>query len=248
MYHAVGTRIDIDGADPHYAVSAAQFESQIQIIAESEVLAEQIKTGAINKHCITFDDGHLSNFTVAFPLLKKYKLVAEFYINTDNVGTDNFMNWEQLAEMIAAGMSIQSHGHHHYYFSDLSEDEVRNELETSKRLIEEKLGNEVTVFAPPGGRINNSVVDIASQVGYRCIATSIPGTVSKQSLMQLPRFAVLFNTTDAQVAAWKRRFSLATLKQRIRYIGFGLFKKILGNGIYDKIRALVLNEPNENKL
>lgn len=243
MYHAVGSEEQIVGSDPYYAVTELAFSQHLDIIAESEPLAKQVAVkGEISKHCITFDDGHLSNYTVAFPLLKSKNLLAEFYVNTAFVGTENYMTWSQLKEMAEAGMSIQSHAHNHHYVSDLSKEQITYELATSKKLIEENLGTEVTVFAPPGGRINSRVIRIAKELGYKCIATSVPGVVNNSTSFTLPRFAVLATTSNQKISAWLEPYSGATLKERFRYISFKIVKTILGNQNYTKLRAFLLGE------
>lgn len=243
MYHAVGNDEQIVGSDPYYAVTEEAFSKQVDIIGDSEPLAKQVAVnGQIVKHCITFDDGHLSNYCVAFPILKAKKLCAEFYINTAFVGTENYMTWSQLKEMAEAGMSIQSHAHNHHYVSDLTEEEITFELATSKKLIEDNLGTKVTVFAPPGGRIDKRVIRIAKELGYRCIATSVPGVVTNSTSFTLPRFAVLASTSEQKIAAWLERLSLATMKERFRYISFKVIKTILGNQNYTKLRAFLLGD------
>lgn len=241
MYHGIGSGPEIEGADPFYAVSKENFVEQIELIGESQPVAHQLREdNSITHHCITFDDGHLSNYTIAFPELLSRNLFAEFYVNTDFIGTENYMTWENLKEMSDAGMSIQSHGHTHPYFSDLAEDEIREQLETSKKLIEEKVGTEVTVFAPPGGRYNKIVVQEAKKLGYRCIANSVPGVCVKNEAFEVPRFAILATTPNAAVKHYKRSNSYLVLKQRFKYHSFGLAKKLLGNKAYDKVRSAFL--------
>jgi len=249
MYHAVGDELEIAGADPHYAVTIEKFEKQIRRIAKSEPIAAQFKrTGRITQDCITFDDGHVSNYTVAFPALKALGLGAEFYVNTATVGTDCYMSWEQLRELSIAGMSIQSHGHNHRYFSTLSESEIRDELRTSKHAIEAELDQEVIIFAPPGGRYDSRVVSIAKQEGYECIATSVPGVYrppaqrNEMDFIQLPRFAVRSDTTAENILAWQYQYSYATLAESMRYQFYRLLKRLLGNRSYDNLRLRLLKK------
>lgn len=64
---------------------------------------------------ITFDDGYLSNYTEAWPLLKQYGMKATFFVIGSTVGhTENptlpHFSWAQAREMVDSGVvSIQSH-------------------------------------------------------------------------------------------------------------------------------------------
>ena len=41
---------------------------------------------------ITFDDGHLNNYTTAFPIMKKYGFTGVLYIVANYMGADQYMN------------------------------------------------------------------------------------------------------------------------------------------------------------
>lgn len=246
MYHAVGNALQTVGADPYYAVTSDNFTAQISQIPESIPLAYQVlQSVGVKDHCITFDDGHISNFSIAFPILLEKSLFAEFYVNTSTIGKKGYMSWQHLTDMVKSGMSIQSHGHNHFYFSDLSDKEIYSELETSKKMIEDKLGCDVVVFAPPGGRFDSRVVKISKDLGYMCIASSIPGTVIKVKDFILPRFAVLSTTPNGKIFDWQRNFSYATNIERVRYHSFRLAKKVLGNHRYDDLRSKILGGNGE---
>ncbi|TQV88881.1 polysaccharide deacetylase family protein [Aliikangiella coralliicola] len=245
MYHAVGNETQISGADPFYAVTESNFREQVRLIGDSLPIATQIADkGYISQHCITFDDGHLSNYSVAFPILKEQGLKAEFYVNSAFIGQPDYMTWQQLREMLEAGMTIQSHGHTHPYFSDLSSELIESELDSSKKMIEDKLGEAVVVFAPPGGRYDKRVVSIAEQLGYRCIADSSPGICQANHGFTVPRFPILANTSNSLVNDYKNKYSIPVLKQTAKYYSFAVAKKVLGNKIYDNIRSKLLGETN----
>ncbi len=66
-----------------------------------------------NPIIISFDDGRLSDFKYALPLLLKYHFKAEFNIITGFVGsinkTQKYMNWKQIETLYKDGMEIESH-------------------------------------------------------------------------------------------------------------------------------------------
>ncbi len=240
MYHAIGRDSDIVGADPHYAVTTEHFELHLDIIQPARTLASTVLDELLDSHIVTFDDGHVSNFENALPLLIDKGLLAEFYINTSVIGKKGFINWQHAREMNDAGMSIQSHADSHTYMSDLDESGIRYELERSKKLIEDNLGSEVTVFAPPGGRFDSRVERIAYELGYQSLAVSQPGHMKKAKQAVVPRYAVLHNTTPTQIRELLLPNSLTARKLVAKYHVTGLGKRVLGNSIYDRVRERLL--------
>jgi peptidoglycan/xylan/chitin deacetylase (PgdA/CDA1 family) len=49
---------------------------------------------------ITFDDGYLDNYTVAFPLLKQHGLRAAFFVVSSFVGTSFVPWWDEIAYLL----------------------------------------------------------------------------------------------------------------------------------------------------
>ena len=83
---------------------------------------------------ITFDDGNISDYEIAFPLLIKKKIQATFFIIADRINCKGYLNKYQLREMHENGMSIGSHSLSHKPLTTLSYKEVVTELCESKRL------------------------------------------------------------------------------------------------------------------
>ena len=126
MYH----RIDEERNDD-VNISSELFEAQMAALAEEgytavfpDDLAAYVYEGKAlpdKPVVITFDDGYLSNYEYAWPILEKYGMKAtifvigstigntEHYKDTDYPITPHF-SYEQGAEMVASGViSIQSH-------------------------------------------------------------------------------------------------------------------------------------------
>lgn len=249
MYHGVGSGAELAGADPVYAVSTVAFRRQLKVIGHSIALARQLVVDrAITAPSITFDDGHLTHYTNAYPALLEAGMTAEFYVNTALVGTPGFVDWVQLREMAAAGMSIQSHGHHHLFLADLDDVALRNELERSKAAIEAHLGKAVTVLAPPGGRYDRRTLETAQRLGYRALAVSEPGLWRRLDRPIVPRFPIYARTGIGTVRAYRRRFAAATLKAQLRYRLARLAQRLAGNQRYDTIRnRLVADRPTTDR-
>ena len=130
---------------------------------------------------LTFDDGWRGNYLHAYPVLQEYGLKATFFIATDLIGKPFYMAWEDIKEMAASGMSIQSHTVSHQPLAHAGKERIVFELSESKRVIEERLGQEVRHLSLPHGSMNGSTWSIAKEAGYKSICTSDIGFHSLES-------------------------------------------------------------------
>ncbi|MDH3392171.1 MAG: polysaccharide deacetylase family protein, partial [Desulfobulbaceae bacterium] len=98
---------------------------------------------------ITIDDGYRSVYTEAWPVLKQYGYPFTVFVYakaTENKHW-NYMTWDQVKEMKAAGVDFQNHGfaHDHLAFkpSEMNMDEykawIRADLAVSTRILSEEL-------------------------------------------------------------------------------------------------------------
>jgi peptidoglycan/xylan/chitin deacetylase (PgdA/CDA1 family) len=97
----------------------------------------------------TFDDGRLSTYTNAFPLLRDAGLVGHIAVVTDKVGCPGFYDWDQITEMAAAGWEVESHTCSHN-LADLTTEKCCREVVESKAVLMAH-GHEVNIFSFPGG-------------------------------------------------------------------------------------------------
>src|SRR5690606_3850876 len=116
MYHALSRGHAPPGQDPHYTLDETVFEGQLRQVQRAGgacSVRDWLRDGERRPVLVTFDDGHASNYEVAFPALAGHGMRADFFVNPANVGSPGFATWAQLREMSDAGMSIQSHGYDH---------------------------------------------------------------------------------------------------------------------------------------
>ena len=124
---------------------------------------------------ITFDDGYLSNYEIAYPILKRLNIKATIFVVTSTVGakvgqgvsTPHF-SWEQAREMQKSGIiDIHSHSHTHKNMTALSPAQLQEELRLSRYLIERNLDKNCFVFSYPFGGYNQTTSKLARYAGYR---------------------------------------------------------------------------------
>lgn len=169
-------RIDVSPIDSRYYVPPELFEKELKTLQDwdyttitTTMLVQAITMGReLPPHpiLITFDDGHLDNYTNAFPIMKKYGFTGVLYIVGNYVGADGYLNKEQILEMHAAGWEVGSHSMRHMDLTKLSPDDQRREIVGSKEKLEELLGIDILTFAYPFGAKDSSTMDYARFAGY----------------------------------------------------------------------------------
>jgi len=168
---------------------------------------------------ITFDDGYIDNYTNAFPILKAYGIRATIFVVPAFVGKKNYLTWEQLAEMVQNGISIQSHTLNHTKLEELPDDEIRSELLNSKIVLEENLGITVNYLAYPTGTYNLHIAGIAKDVGYKGAYTIKYGGVDLGSNMYALERVPIFQTENTMKDFYER------IEYRQSFEEFGWIKK-----------------------
>jgi len=138
---------------------------------------------------ITFDDGFMSNYLYAFPVLKKYDLTATIFTTVDPncrnfrkyAGIDSPLTQEQIKEMSDYGIAIESHSMTHPYLSRLKPEVARWELEESKSRLQDILGKPVHYLAIPSGAYDRAVKRLVKKAGYRAAFCMLKGTNNKDT-------------------------------------------------------------------
>ncbi|MCE9645758.1 MAG: polysaccharide deacetylase family protein [Chloroflexi bacterium] len=172
LYH----RIDVSQTNSLYYITPENFEEQLRLLRNwgyntitTELLVKAITQGAdLPQHpiLITFDDGHLDNYTTAFPIMQKYGFTGVMYIVGGYMGAPEYMNADQIKEMAAAGWEVGSHGMTHLDLTSLDSQGQRYEIFESRKLLEKNLGVPILTFAYPFGSNDPYILDYTYLAGY----------------------------------------------------------------------------------
>lgn len=231
MYHSIGSQWQGEVGSGLYCVSVNNFREQMQ-----EVHSQQCPAGH-RQVIITFDDGDITNYKNAYPILKELGLKAYFFIIVSKVGMCGYMNWEQIKELKDAGMIIGSHGMTHKILTGLSEGDLDYELRISKKILEDELKCTIDYLSVPRGFYNQEVIEQAKSSGYKGIFTS---STKDNDGFKFGRIPVR--------GSWELDYFI-----KILYNGFSFkdrteewlknsAKKILGASRYDNLRTRILSK------
>ncbi len=240
MFHAIGEVVGNDWADPEYCLSKDLFKYFLYKSGRVSSLGSAINGEAQSPYVLTFDDGHLSNYWAGKYIYEHGYGSADFFINPEHIGKENYMTWPQVCELSRLGMGIQSHGLDHKYLSDLSDADLKNQLSKSKTMIEQHIHSQVRYLSPPGGRYDKRCLFFAKEMGYQSILNSAPGVVINRSNAIMPRIAIKKDSDIDELLRMTHRCNSSLLKLRARYQFLKLMKLILGNQLYEKIRWYLL--------
>ena len=125
---------------------------------------------------ITIDDGWRSTYSIAFPILKKYRYPATLFIYSDLItGRKKTLDWDLINEMAGNGIDIQCHTKSHRSLTSPAEkesfrqyyDAIEQELLDAAKTIKVKTNKEVKYLAYPFGDTNHLVIALLKRQGYR---------------------------------------------------------------------------------
>lgn len=148
---------------------------------------------------VTFDDGYLSNYTLAYPVLRRNGQKATIFVALEPdaetrdlvAGLDGFLTPDQMKEMSENGISIQSHSLTHPILTELPAHAVDFELAESRRRLEAITGRPVRHLAIPRAGYSRRIRSQARAQGYATVCCNNKGTSTGLSdPLALPRIVI----------------------------------------------------------
>jgi peptidoglycan/xylan/chitin deacetylase (PgdA/CDA1 family) len=157
-----------------------------------------------NVLALTFDDGYLSLYSLVTPILRRYGFQATLFVTTSAVGCKSYaalegydpsyppgdrpLTWSELTDMENSCWSIEAHGHRHLAHSRLTAGELKAEMGTSVRLIEQHLDKKVAFYSFPFGSYNTAALQMVEELGMTAAFSVHPGFAETNSdFRRLPR-------------------------------------------------------------
>jgi peptidoglycan/xylan/chitin deacetylase (PgdA/CDA1 family) len=185
IYHRVGASSGIDVDLP-----TAEFERQMAWLAghgrttplADALAALTVADGDTSDLVVTFDDGTADFAETALPVLVAHGIPVTLYLATgyieeqrDFPDAGRPLTWAALRDACATGLvDVASHTHTHAVLDRLPPGRVADELDRSRRLIEDRLGRPCIDFAYPKAVSPSQAAD--AQVRARFRSAALAGT------------------------------------------------------------------------
>ncbi len=195
MYHRFN-----ENKYPSTNIKIDDFKKHLEIIKKENIIFINPKNfdkmlnseNQKRKVLLTIDDAFLSFYENAWPILKKQRIPFILFVNTKEVGSSGYMNWDQIKELFKEDfVEIGNHSHSHEYLVDMSELEIKQDLNISIKIFEDKLGKNSYFFSYPFGEYSLEFKKIVQDLGFKYAFGQHSGVIDKtKDYFELPRFPI----------------------------------------------------------
>lgn len=222
MYHHMLSKTDQSRYATNDIVTfKEEFEKQLQwlksegyqSISPEQLVAWYYDGAALPEKSVmlTFDDGYMSNYIYAYPLLKEYGFTAVIFSVTGKISTQsvsfqaNQVNMLDAASMSAGGdvFYYASHTHDlhtlngkHSALVDATASTVTADLTQSLQTLSAYPSASTAIFSYPYGNYSDAVIDVLKQNGIRLAFRATKGKLTRDSdPFALPRYPVSYKVS-----------------------------------------------------
>jgi peptidoglycan/xylan/chitin deacetylase (PgdA/CDA1 family) len=161
---------------------------------------------------VTFDDGLRDFLTGAMPVLGEFGCPATLFVVSGLVGKTSIwlrdlgeenrpmLSWSELREIADAGIECGAHTVSHPQLDIISRQAAQEEIKTSKKTLEDRLGRAVQSFAYPHGYATRVTRRLVEEAGYSS-ACRVRHALSRtdENLFGLSRIVVTADMSDDQL-------------------------------------------------
>jgi peptidoglycan/xylan/chitin deacetylase (PgdA/CDA1 family) len=212
LYHLLGAMKTPMSISPEHFEEQMRWllDNHVEIVTTSELASFLDGTLELPEKVavVTLDDGHISTYTRAFPILKRLGVRFTVALNTEAIEgrRPEAVTWKNVKEMVASGLcELASHSHIHGHMDRLTEEMNRREVSLSRSILEARTGVRPETFVFPFGGHNARVRALVAEAGYRAaFAVGGPKVGKDSPRWEVPRAEILRTTT---MEAFARKFA-----------------------------------------
>lgn len=187
MYHHIQPNSEAENkGQKALSIDVDAFDRQMDYLVSSgytTISAKQLADALINKTSlpqksivITIDDGYRDVYQYVYPILQKYRVVANLMIPSGLMGGTDYLSWGELQEMTRSGLVfVGNHTWSHYSITRGPLDKIKFEIATGKQQLQDYTGQNVETFTYPYGEFNDNAILVLKNEGFVAAFSEIPG-------------------------------------------------------------------------
>jgi peptidoglycan/xylan/chitin deacetylase (PgdA/CDA1 family) len=220
-FHGIGTPgRDLEPGESRYWISVDTFHRVLDDLATAADSSPGEATWPAVR--ISFDDGNASDIEIGLPGLQARGLSADFFVLAGRLGAPGSLDEPAVKELVAAGMSVGTHGMNHIPWRGLDPATNKAELVDARARIASVTGTPVDAAACPLGRYDRRLLGDLRRFGYRRVYTSDRRAANPDAWIQ-PRFSIRAEDTAESFRA--QATAVPALSTRARDAAKGLVKR-----------------------
>jgi poly-beta-1,6-N-acetyl-D-glucosamine N-deacetylase len=185
---------------PSTNIKIKDFKKHLNIIEKNRIrfvnpknFESELKSNKTErKVLLTIDDGFESFYKNAWPILYQKKIPFILFISTREIGTFNYMNWDQIRQISKEDfVEIGNHSHSHEYLVDENIDLIKADIEKSIGIFRKELGKNSDFFSYPFGEYSLKFKNLIQSLGFKYAFGQHSGVMDEtKDFYEFPRFPI----------------------------------------------------------
>jgi len=218
VYHHVAT-----DTPPSTSISPQDFRAHLNYLQENDFnvmsltdMVEVLREGQEvpdKSLAITFDDGYISIYETAFPMLQEFGMPFTLFVSTEPVNNrqPGYMTWAEIREMSDAGVTIANHMVTHPHMLERAARESREqwlarleaELLAAEATITEETGQSHRYLAYPYGEYDPAIKALLREQDFTGFAQNSGALGWHSDFLELPRYPLASIYANLETARTK---------------------------------------------
>lgn len=177
-HHFVKTEEEIENFSYSTTLTISRFEEHLNALKQDgyeTIKLEQLYNNDLPEKplLITFDDGYISNYLYAYPLLKKYDMKASLFVSIEPM--ERRIGWDNAREMMESELiEFGYHGWTHLDCTKMSLLDFAINTSNSIEMFTRELGwDTIKAFSYPHSKYNDDTRKVLKKMGFKMQFTGI---------------------------------------------------------------------------
>jgi peptidoglycan/xylan/chitin deacetylase (PgdA/CDA1 family) len=148
---------------------------------------------------VSFDDGYLSQYRSAAPVLRKLRWPGVLNMEVHNLHVEGGLSPRMVRALIAAGWELGAHTINHLDLTQVDAATLAHEVSGSREALRRRFHVPVNFFCYPAGKYDDAAIAAVRAAGFRGATTVEPGLARPDERYALRRVRVNGSDTPESV-------------------------------------------------